>query len=149
MRAIDAARKPPVTASCDSTVAQVAQLMDDQVVGAVVVTDRARPVGIVTDRDLAIRAVARGIPGDGRVDSVMSTDLVTLEASADARDAVAIFGSHPFRRLPLVEGDRMVGMLTVDDLVMNEANDLGTLLRAVTGQVIFGHPEPAVPAAQA
>jgi len=139
-------RKAPVTVAPDRAIADVAALMDRAVVGGVVVVDDDRLVGIVTDRDLAVRALARRAPVDARVDSVMSTDVVTLDASADVRDAIRIFSSHAIRRLPLVDGGRMVGMITVDDLVVDAASDLAELVRPLTGQLIFGHPEPAVPA---
>jgi CBS domain-containing protein len=146
MQARDAARKPPVTVAPETRIAEVAALMDQAVVGGVVVVDGDRPVGIVTDRDLAVRALARRVPYDGRVDSVMSTDLVTLDASADLRNAIRIFSSHPIRRLPLLDGGRMVGMITIDDLVVDVTSDLAELIRPLTGQLLFGHPEPAVPA---
>jgi len=76
----------------------------------------------------------------------MSTEVVTLGATADLREAVRIFTEHPFRRLPLVEGGHMVGMLTVDDLLMDLVSDLANLVRPITGEVIFGHPEPTLPA---
>jgi CBS domain-containing protein len=145
MQARDAARKPPVTVAPETRIAEVAALMDQAVVGGVVVVDGDRPVGIVTDRDLAVRALARRVPYDARVDSVMSTDLVTLDASADLRDAIRIFSSHPIRRLPLLDGGRMVGMITIDDLVVGVTSDLAELIRPLTGQLVFGHPEPAVP----
>jgi CBS domain-containing protein len=115
-------------------------------VGAVVVTEAERPIGIVTDRDLALRVVARRLPSDARVDAVMSTDVVTLPAGADLREAIRLFAVHPIRRLPLVEGGRLVGVLTMDDLLVDVIGDLTALVRPVTGQVIFGHPEPGVPA---
>lgn len=146
MRAIEAARKAPVTAPAEATIGEVAKLMDGRAVGAVVVTEGQRPIGIVTDRDVAVRAVARGVGHDARVDSIMSTGLVTMSATADLRHALRVFESHAFRRLPLIDGGRMVGLITVDDLFMDGVNDLGRLARAVTGQVIFGHPEPDVPA---
>ncbi len=146
MRAIDATRKAPVTASAERTIREVAGLMDQEAVGAVVVTEGDRPVGIVTDRDLAVRALARGVPGDARIDAVMSTDLVTMGATVDVREALRIFEGRTFRRLPLVDAGHMVGILTLDDLLINEVGDLGRLTRVVTGQVVFGHPEPGVPA---
>jgi CBS domain-containing protein len=145
MQARDAVRKLPVTVAPETRIAEVAALMDQAVVGGVVVVDGDRPVGIVTDRDLAVRALARRLPYDARVDSVMSTDLVTLDASADLRDAIRIFSSHPIRRLPLLDGGRMVGMITIDDLVVDVTSDLAELIRPLTGQLVFGHPEPAVP----
>jgi len=125
----------------------VAALMDEVAVGAVVVIDDdERPVGMVTDRDLTVRALARRLPSDSRVDAVMSTPVVTLGGTADIQEALRIFAGHPFRRLPLVEEGRMVGMLTVDDLLMNVVSDLANLVRPITGEVIFGHPESTVPA---
>jgi len=146
MQARDACRKMPVTVTADATVADAAEAMDSQAVGAVVVVNGGRPIGIVTDRDLALRVLARRLPLDSRVDDVMSTAIVTLGATADVREAVRIFSEHAFRRLPLVEEGRMVGMLTVDDLLMNVVSDLGNLVRPITGEVIFGHPEPTTPA---
>lgn len=69
------------------------------------------------------------------------TDLVTLPADADFREAIKVFYRHPWRRLPLVEDGRMVGMLTVDDLVIDLVNDLDSLVRPVFGQLVFGGPD--------
>jgi CBS domain-containing protein len=121
--------------------------MDLMAVGALVVVETdGRPVGIVTDRDLVVRAMARGLSPHARVDTVMSTDLVTMPPDADLREAFRIFDEHAIRRLPLVAGDRLVGMLTIDDLVVDAVADLVRLVRPVTGQVLFGHPEPSPPA---
>jgi CBS domain-containing protein len=147
MHAIDAARRQPVTIACDHTITEAAETMDRHAVGALIVVEPdGRPVGIVTDRDLAVRALARRAAPDARVDSVMSTELVTLLADADLRDAFRLFDEHPIRRLPLMADGRLVGMVTVDDLVVDLAGDLSRLARPVTGQVLFGHPEPAPPA---
>lgn len=147
MHAIDAARKPPATIAADRTITDAANEMDRLAVGALVVVDpEGRPVGIVTDRDLVVRAVARRADPMGRVDSVMTTDLVALAADADLRDALPIFESHALRRLPLVADDRVVGMLTMDDLVVDLTGDLARLTRPITAQVLFGHQEPATPA---
>lgn len=145
MHVTDFFRKPPVTIPADASLADAAALMDGEVVGAVVVVDDDRPVGIVTDRDIVLRGVARRLPPDARVDAVMSTDLVTLPANADIEEAVAVFDRHPFRRLPLLKDGRVVGMVTVDDLVVDAVADFTRLLRPVLGQVLFGHPEPKAP----
>ena len=147
MRAIEAARKQPVTITPDSTVTQAAALMDRSAVGALVVVEPdGRPVGIVTDRDLVVRALAHRCDPEARVDSAMSTDLITLAPDADLRDALEVFEEHPIRRLPLVEAGRLAGMVTMDDLVVDLASDLGRLTRPILGQVLFGGPEPAAPA---
>jgi CBS domain-containing protein len=141
MRAIDAARKPPVTIAAGDSIAHAARLMDGHVVGALVVTDGGRPVGVVTDRDIVLRAVARDVPGDARVDAIMSRDVVTLPADAELGEALPIFRTRAIRRLPLVDGDAIVGMLTTDDLLIDLIADLGEIVRPITGQVVFGHAE--------
>src|SRR5512133_353758 len=98
MRAIEAIRKRPAVIGADFSITEAARRMNEAVVGALVVMDGDRPVGIVTDRDLVLRAVAHDLPGDARIDSVMSHDLVILDANADLRDAFAIFRSHAIRR---------------------------------------------------
>jgi CBS domain-containing protein len=150
MHAIDAARRNPVTIARDQTITEAAVVMDRLAIGALVVVEPdGPPIGIVTDRDLVVRAVARRLDPDARIDAVMSTDLVTLAPDADLRDALAVFDAQPIRRLPLVAGDRLVGMVTTDDLFVDLVGDLGRLVRPVTGQVLFGHPEPAPPAVPA
>jgi CBS domain-containing protein len=148
MHAVEAVRKPPATIPADRTITEAAQEMDRLAVGALVVVDAGdRPVGIVTDRDLVVRALARRADPQARVDSIMSRDLVVLPADADLRDALPIFESRALRRLPLVDGDRLVGMLTMDDLVVDLTADLARLTRPITAQVLFGHREPSAPVA--
>lgn len=150
MHAVEAARKSPVTIAPDQTITEAADLMDRSAVGALVVTEPdGRPVGIVTDRDLVVRAIARRASADARVDSVMSTDLVTLPPDADLRDALKVFEEKPIRRLPLVDGEHLAGILTMDDLVVDLTADLTRLTRPVVGQVLFGHREPVTPATTA
>jgi CBS domain-containing protein len=137
--------KAPVTLASDATIEEAARLMDQYSVGAVIVVDGVRPVGVVTDRDLVVRALARGVRGDGRVDSVMTPGLVSIDADADVRQAIALFASHPFRRLPVVDGDTVIGMVTVDDLVVVLGRQLGDVITGVSAQLLFGHPEPVLP----
>ncbi len=140
--------KEPVTVQCAMTLRDAAGLMDTANVGALLVMDGARLVGVVTDRDIVVRAVAGAYPSDSRIDSVMSMDIVTVDADADVHEAYKILGSHGVRRLPVLEGDRIVGMLTVDDLLVGLATDLEQLVHPVVGEMVFGHhpaPVPAVP----
>jgi signal-transduction protein with cAMP-binding, CBS, and nucleotidyltransferase domain len=135
-------RKEPVSVGPETPVREVARVMDERVVGAVVVVDGERPIGIVTDRDLVVRLLARGLPDDARVDSVMTVDPVVLDADASPTRAVHLFERHAVRRLPLVDAGRFVGLLAVDDLLVNTVADLTAVVRPITGEVIFGHPEP-------
>ena len=140
MRARDAIRKLPETIQADETIARAANRMDEAAVGALVVIDEGRPVGIVTDRDLVVRAMARGYPLDSRVDSVMTTGLVGIDADEDVRQAIQLFSHHAIRRLPVVEGDQIRGMITLDDVVIDLAHDLEEATKPLAAQVLFGHP---------
>lgn len=145
MKLSDIPGKPAVTIRSDARISEAAEVMDRKVVGALMVMDGESLVGIVTDRDLVVRALARRVPVDGRIDSVMSTDVVTIDGSADVRDACRIFANHPFRRLPIVSGGRPIGMITVDDLTFILVNDLVDMSRPVAAEVLFGHPEAGLP----
>lgn len=145
MRVKDALRRSAVGIGPDHTMAEAAEIMDTAGVGALAVLDGERLVGIVTDRDLVRRGMARGLPSDARVDMVMSTDVVTIDAGEDLHDAFARFRTHAIRRLPVMESGRFVGMVAVDDLLIDLAADLGDLVRPITGEVIFGHHDPPVP----
>lgn len=146
MRAIEAARKPLAAIAAGATIEEAAEQMDEKAVGALIVVDEDElAVGIVTDRDLVVRGLARRVPGDGRVDSLMSPNLVTLDAGADVRQALPLFREHAIRRLPLTRNGEIVAMLTVDDLFVDMVADLADLMRPVAGQVLFGHAEPGLP----
>ena len=147
MRVIDATRRSGVAVAPDQTVEQVAQLMEQANVGAVAVIDRDELIGIVTDRDLVRRALARRLAPDARIDGVMTSPAVTIDAGADLHDAFALFNEHAIRRLAIVDDGSFVGMIAVDDLLIDVANDLAAIARPVTAEVFFGHHNAAVPAA--
>jgi signal-transduction protein with cAMP-binding, CBS, and nucleotidyltransferase domain len=148
MRAVDAVRKPVTTIAADASIAEAAQLMDSRVIGALVVVDGQRPVGMVTDRDITVRGVARGMPADARVDAVMTPGVIAIDADVELRQALPILHSHAIRRLPLVRDGQVVGMLTTDDLLIDLVSDLGEIVRPITGQVVFGYAETTHPIVQ-
>jgi CBS domain-containing protein len=90
-------------------------------VGAVLVHDGARPVGILTDRDIAVRVATRSLdPKRTRVCDVMSRDVVTLPSSGSEGEAGRLMLDHGIRRIPLLEDATPVGMVTLDDLVVEQ-----------------------------
>jgi predicted transcriptional regulator len=101
---------------------------------------------MVTDRDLVARALARWTPPDARVDSVMSAGVVCVAADAELNAVTAILSAHPFRRVPVVDADRVVGVVTPDDLIVRLVHDLNEATRGVVSQLWFGHSEPQPPA---
>lgn len=146
MRTIDAIRRSGIGIGPERTLGDAAELMDQAGVGALAVIDGDRLVGIVTDRDLVRRGLARGLRPDARVDAVMTTPVVTIDADADLHRAYAVFRTNAIRRLAVVRDGAFAGMVTVDDLLIDLAADLNDLVRPVTAEVLFGHHDPVVPA---
>ena len=147
MKITDAVRRSTVAVSADESITDTAKVMEASTVGAVVVLDEGhRVVGIVTDRDIVRRAVATGVPLDGRIDSIMSTDVVTVDVDADLHAVFPLFRSHAVRRLPVVDQGRFVGMLSVDDVLIDLSADLADVVRPITGETLFGHRDASVPA---
>ncbi len=146
MQARAAIRRSGVAIGPERSVGEAARIMERAGVGALAVVDGGALVGIVTDRDLVTRVIAQRRPDDARVDSVMSMPVITIEAEADIHDAFALFRTHGNRRLPVVEGRRFIGMLSVDDLLINVIGELVDLVRPVTAEAIFGHRDSPAPA---
>ena len=102
---IDTKRRSGIAIAPDKTMRAAAQIMEQAGVGALAIVEGERVVGVVTDRDLLRRAIAKGLPLNARIDSVMSTPAITVPADADLHDAFAAFRDHPVRRLVVVRGD--------------------------------------------
>ncbi len=108
-----------VTAPETAAVREVAELMREHNVGSVVLVDQGgRPAGLVTDRDLTVGVVADGRDPADRVADHASTPVVTGSADMDVRQAAELMTGHAIRRLPILDGDRLIGILTLDDLVV-------------------------------
>ena len=146
MKIAEALRKTGLSVAPNCTLRQAAELMESNAVGALAIVEGGKTVGIVTDRDLVRRAVARGVAPDARVDSVMSSPVVTIDEGADLRDAVAVFGQQAIRRLVVERNGVFVGVLSADDLLIDLASDLAAVVRPIGAEVLFGHRDSAVPA---
>lgn len=145
MRVIEAVRRPGVTIEAQRTIREAAATMEQNGVGSLAVVDGGRLAGIVTDRDIVRRALATGRELDARIDSVMTTPAVTIAADADLRDVYALFRTNPVRRLCVVRNETFVGMVTVDDMLVNLYGDLRDLARPVAAEVFFAHHDSPVP----
>jgi CBS domain-containing protein len=122
-----------VTAESGDTLRRVGELMRDRNVGSVVVCDNGRPVGVITDRDLALAVVADQVAAEDRAGTHASRPLVTGEVEMDIEEAVALMIQHRIRRLPVTEGEALVGIVTIDDLAVR-AGDLHQAQR-ITAEV--------------
>ncbi len=122
----------------EAMVSDAARAMNDAKVGSVVVVDAERPVGIFTERDLMGRVVCRGSdPGATRVRDVMTRELVVIEPTTTVREAMLIVTEKRCRHLPVVEGDRLVGMISIGDLtrwlVRGQQHEIDQLTKYITG----------------
>jgi CBS domain-containing protein len=112
-----------VTAALDADVLKVAQLMRDHNVGSVVLCDsEGEPAAMITDRDLAIRALADDRPGSEPAREHASRPLVTGEPDMDLEEAAALMVQNRIRRLPVVGGDELAGIVTLDDIAVRTGN---------------------------
>jgi CBS domain-containing protein len=109
----------PVVVPSTSTLAEVAQLMRDGDIGDVIVQDGQRLRGVVTDRDIVVRAVAEDhAPSDVTVGEICSVDLVTLRPDEPIDRAVQLMREHAVRRLPVTEDGVAVGVVSLGDLAI-------------------------------
>ncbi|CAI7973489.1 MULTISPECIES: CBS domain-containing protein [unclassified Parafrankia] len=114
--------RAPVTVPAPTPIREAAELMDRAGVGSLLVVDEGRLAGIVTDRDLALRAVARAVPLDARIDAVMTCGVVTVGPSAGWEEITRVFAEHAIRRLVVTDGDTIVGVVALDDLLAAAAD---------------------------
>jgi CBS domain-containing protein len=133
------ALRQPITVEGDATVVETAELMASAGVGSVIVVDGETPVGIVTDRDIVTRGVARGYPGDGRIDGLMSMGLIAVEADDEVEDLTHVFRDHAIRRVPIVDHDRIVGLVSLDDVLVFTIETLTDVSTVLAGQIMFPH----------
>jgi len=142
---IDAVRRSGIGIGPERTIHDAAAVMEHSGIGSLAVIDGTQLLGIVTDRDLVRRALACGMPSDARVDGVMSSPVVTIPADADLHDAFALFRTHAVRRLAVLRDGQFVGMITVDDLLVDLAADLADLARPVSAEIVSAHHDAAAP----
>ncbi len=116
--------RDPQTISADATVADAARRMRDSDTGDVLVLDGDTLIGILTDRDIAVRVVAEGRdPGTSAREACSDSALVTVTPDTTAERAAQIMRDEAVRRLPVVEGDRPVGVISLGDLAIELDED--------------------------
>jgi CBS domain-containing protein len=135
----------PQVARPDDAVFQVARLMRDEDVGSIPIVENDRLVGIITDRDIAIKVVADGIdPKQAVVREFMSEDPVTGAPEMSDHEALMLMGREQIRRLPVVDRGRLVGIVALGDLALEASSGDGEI-----GSVLEEISEPATSASWA
>lgn len=118
MRIADVMTAQPQAAQAGDSLQSVAEQMQQGDFGSMPVLDGGRVAGIVTDRDIAIRGVAKGLSPDRPVREVMSSDPVCVSPDCDLQEAAQIMQDKQIRRLYVTEGDELVGVAALADLVL-------------------------------
>lgn len=114
----------PIALPQTATVFDAAQKMRDASIGNVVVLNGQKVCGIVTDRDIVVRAIATGRdPRSTKLADICSRELTTLSPEDNVETAVRLMREHAVRRLPVVKDDRPVGILTLGDLAIEEDSE--------------------------
>ena len=135
MKISDFMTEAALTDRSDDSLASAARKMREQQTGSLLITDGDQLLGILTERDI-LRAVAEDIPLDTPISEVMSKDLVTAEPSTSLREAARIMTEKWIRHLPVLEGGRLVGIVSQRDLAgvlagaLNEPEELHRLIES-------------------
>jgi CBS domain-containing protein len=112
-----------VTAPPDAPAHAVAALMRDRNVGSVVLVDEVgRPVGMVTDRDLTVDVLAGAGDPDTPAEECATSPVVTGDHDMELEEAAALMVGHRIRRLPVMDGDALAGIVTLDDIAVRTGN---------------------------
>jgi CBS domain-containing protein len=111
----------PVTLPSDTTVVDAARRMRQDDIGDVIVSDAGNVLGIVTDRDLVVRVLAEGSdPEKTLLAEICSEELVTVEPDTSVEHAARLMREHAVRRLPVMDGDKLVGVISIGDLAIEK-----------------------------
>ena len=114
----------PQTVSSDATLEEAAREMQSDDIGAVLVTDNGDVAGILTDRDIVVRAVAEGRdPSSTKVADVATRDVKTLTPDSSVDDAIKLVREQNVRRIPVVEDGRPAGIVSIGDLAIERDTD--------------------------
>jgi CBS domain-containing protein len=129
----DAMTEDPRSIGASASVGEAARLMREQHIGSLPVTEDERLVGMITDRDITTRVVAESaVPETTSVGDVYSRELISVKPNSDLEEALRLMARHQVRRLPVVENDRLVGMVAQADIALKENERTGELVGAIS-----------------
>ena len=123
----------PITLDRDASLAEAARVMRDRGIGDVIVVEGDDAEGIVTDRDIVIRGVAEGAdPNTTRLGQVVSGDLTSVAPDDPVERALELMREKAVRRLPVLEGGKPVGVVSLGDLAIQQ--DAGSVLADISNE---------------
>lgn len=107
----------------DTPIQEVAAHMQKLDVGSIPITDNGKLVGIITDRDIVTRGVAAQLSLDTPVSQILSTHLITGSPDMDIEEAADLMAKNQVRRLPIVESERLVGIVSLGDIAVKDPTE--------------------------
>ncbi len=121
LKVLDAMTKRPVTVSHGTKISKAAEKMKQEKVGSVLIQKKGKLIGILSEQDLVYKIVAHGLdPKETRVNQIMTKDVVTISPDEDIREAMIRMNKSNVRRLPVTHNTKIVGMLTMKDILKIE-----------------------------
>lgn len=126
MKIRDVMTPNPKTVSPDDTIQAAARIMQSEDTGAVPVVSNGRVLAVVTDRDIVVRVVAAGGSVTDPVRTIASHDVICVSPEMSTREASDLMSQHQIRRLPVVENDCLVGIVSIGDIAVKEGKDSRT-----------------------
>ena len=142
VRDIARTKEELVTANLDTPIRDVAKMMDEKMVGSVVVADGDSIEGIITDRDIALKCVgASGDLSEMTAKDVMTAKPFTVDADTGVYELFRQMREHGVRRAPIVDGGKLSGIVTIDDLLVLLEDEMHEL-----SEIIRGESPPYTPA---
>ncbi len=124
MKIRDVMTPNPRTVSPNDTIQAAARIMQSEDTGAVPVVDDGRVLAVVTDRDIVVRVVAEGGSFSSPIGNIaMIGSVISASPEMSTREASELMSEHQIRRLPVVENDRLVGIVSIGDLAVKEGKD--------------------------
>jgi signal-transduction protein with cAMP-binding, CBS, and nucleotidyltransferase domain len=130
-------KKSVISIDSSMTVQDAAKMMDDASIGAIVVIENGIAIGIITERDLTRRIVAKGKPFTTGVKDVMTSPLVVINPDDSVWEAAQIMKSRGIHRMPAVKDNRLVGMITTSDIVRLCSIGSDAEMRKITEQILL------------
>ena len=113
----DVMTKSVISVNSSLTINEASKMMEDAKVGAIIVVENNVPIGIVTDRDFAVKVVAHAYNITTPIKQIMSSPLLSVNSDESVRFAAELMHEHGVRKLPVIKNEQVIGMITATDIV--------------------------------
>ncbi len=133
----DIMRKNVISIDSSMTVQDAAKMMDDASIGAIVVLENGIAIGIITERDLTRRVIAKGKPLTTNVKEVMSSPLIVINPDDSVWEAAQLMKTRKIHRMPAVKNNQLVGMITTSDIVKLCSIGSDSEMRNIVDQILL------------